>query len=750
MATDDQYTEEPGKPPEPDAPQAEVDKNDDGSVTVNLQRSAEDLPEEVFNLVPFYKGSDKGKKFMAKLVDKVVHDVDDDWDSCEAWREKRKQRWKLMVGDLDEKEFPFEDCANVHVPIMLERCLRLVHRLYGEMFPDRDFLFQAIPTTSLSQERADAITQNDNFQLRKEIPDFFKQNRRALMEFIAHGDAVIWSYRDIPGERNRHEALNCEEIVWPYTFKTTAVDLSDLPRKTRIIQKYRHELRELEKSKAYANVDLLLAREKHPNLEDGKERTVRPVVDKFEGREQSHDDKNAPYELYEYHGRCQLLGQEDERPVVITVHAPTKTMLSLYIREQEDWKDRLRFEREQGEGQAFTALQQSHSEVMAKEQEVQMRLAQPDVPDDERQMLQQELGKGAPPPPEPPQWMTTGLQAPMPARRVPIEYGSHGVAIENPDGSMGLGIGLLLEPFNAQANTAASQFTDSATLSNVCTMIMPDSVRMDPGDKELKPGMIHRVRGVSSEQLDKAFKVIQFPPANPQLLEVVRMATAAADGVSSAPDVLSGEPGKSNETYRGIATRVEQATKQLTVLAQNYLEMLNNVVRNNARLNSIFMKDDEFKAVVDPRTLESVNIKVGRQLYTEDYDIAFTADTRFGGRAQKVSEADQLLGMVTALPPELASQMFPMSFVYEAVVRVLKARNAHDMIRYLGPRPPTPSAQPGMPGMPPGAPPGPGMPPGAPPPPMGKPPGLHMPPPPGNGSPSPDQPIQGPRAAPVQ
>ncbi len=743
MANDnDDYQQEPSTA-KPEDPKAEVEKNDDGSVTVTMQPPPEDMPEEVYNLVPFYKGSDKGKKFLKHVVEKVIRDVDDDWDSCEAWREKRKKRWRLLVGDLDDKEFPFEDCANVHLPVMLERCLRLVHRLYGEMFPDRDYIFQAVPTQSLTQERADAITANDNFQLRKEIPDFFKQNRRALMEFIAHGDCVIWSYRDVPNNRNRHEMLNCEELVWPYAWKTNFVDLSDLPRKTRIVQKYRYELRDLEKAKVYANVDLLLAREKNPNIQDGLERTVRPVVDKYEGRSQSHDDKNAPYELYEYHGWCEFPGQDEERPIVATVHAPTKTILALVVREQSDWKDRLRFERELGDGQAFEASSQAHAEVMAKEQEVRMRLASPDVDPEERAMIEAELGKGVPPAPEPPKWMTTGLQEPNPARKIPIEYGSHGVCIENPDGSLGLGIGLLLEPFNEYANTAASQFTDSATLANIATMIMPDAVRMEPGDKELKPGMIHRVRGISAEQIQNAFKIIQFPPANQQLLEVVRMAMESADGVSSAPDVLSGEPGKSNETYRGIATRVEQATKQLTVLAQNYLEMLNNVVRNNARLNSIFMEDDEMKAVVDPRTLESKTIQVGRALYTEDYDITFTADTRFGGRAQKVSEADQLLGMVTALPPELASQIFPMSFVYEAVVRVLKARNQHDMVRFMGPRPPPPTQQPGMP-------PPPGMPPGPPPPPMGvPPPPLKMPPGPSNGI-DPNGPIQGPRAAPVE
>jgi hypothetical protein len=225
------------------------------------------------------------------------------------------------------------------------------------------------------------------------------------------------------------------------------------------------------------------------------------------------------------------------------------------------------------------------------------------------------------------------------------------------------------------------------------------------------------------------------------------MSMEAADGVSSAPDVLSGEQGKSGETFRGLNTRVEQATKQLTVLAQNYLEMLGNVAKNNARLNRMFLDDEEIKHVIDPRTLESKEIKVGRSLYAEDYDIVFTADTRFAGRQQKIAEADQLVGMVTALPPELASTIFPPSFVHAAVVKALKARGAHDMVGKLGPAPPVPTELPGPPpGAPPPGPPMPGMPPGGPPGPPGMPPGP--PPVAPNGGPPPPPPPPPPQGGP--
>lgn len=726
------------KYPSETEPKGEVTDNDDGSVTVALEPPPEDIPEEAYNLVPHYNTSDKGKKFLKELADKVIKEFDEDWESCSAWRKKREQRWKLLIGDLSPKTFPFTECANVHIPVMLERSLRLVHRLYAEIFPDRDYIFSALPSNNLTQERADIVTQHQNLQFRKEIPDFFKQNRRALMEFIVHGDCIFFSSRDIPGKRNKHEALNCEEVVFPYVWKTTTIDMSDMPRKTRILRKFKHELKELERKKVYADVDIIFEKEKDPKFETGIDFTVRPTVDKFEGREAPASGGVAPYTLYEYHGWCKLPGQEDERPIVAVVESQTRTVTCLFIREEEDWKDAARFASQEDEMSGYNQAMQLHDEMVMKEQQITGRLLEPDVPMEEAMALQQKLAESPPQKPIPPAWMKDPMMpTPEPVRVVPIEYFSHGVCIENMDGSMGLGIGLLLEEFNKAANTAASQFTDSATLANVATVIMPDSVKMDAGENRLVPGEVHRVRGLSAEQINNAFKVIQFPQANPQLMEIVRLMLESADGVSSAPDVLSGEAGKANETFRGISTRIEQATKQLTVLAQNYLEMLSNVIRNNARLNAAFMEDIEIKSVIDPRTLEQQELEIDRQLYSEDFDISFTADIRFSGRAQKISEADQVIGMVGGLPPELAQLIFPPSFAYEAVSRALKARGLHDMVRFLGPRPPVPEfaagqappppgMPPGMPGMPPGAPPPGGPPPGGPPPGI---PGPQVPPP---------------------
>lgn len=688
----------------------DVTENEDGTVTVKLPETvqAEGTPEEVFNLLPGYvmqaEIDPEVDKFLKDLSGRVMDDFKDDWDSCSTWREKRKRRTKLIVGDLDPKDAPFDGCANIHVPVMLERVLRLMHRIYAEMFPDRDFVFNVIPSRSVDRARADLLTLHGNWQIRKDISDFRKQVRRALWEFIAHGDCFFHSYYDAALRRNRHEMLNCEDLVIPYVWKTTAVDLSDVPRKTRILRKYKYELKRLEKNGQYAQLDKVfefydkstkgsVADAQGGSFEDGIDYTVRPRVDLWEGRQQpSGNSSAAPFTLLEQHTWATLPGETEERPVVITLDYKSGILVSIATREEDDPKDLGRYQKQVKEKQEYEALYRGFQDAQVKTLEAQAVLQSPEV------MMHPELGQEAAAllqavaaqplqPPPAPIWAKPGLDGslpePEPVRKIPIEQFSHGVCIENPDGSLGMGIGLLLEPFNINANLMTDQFVDTATLSNTMTGFVDANSGLEGGEVKLQPGKFTKVRKVG-QRLSDLLHIVQFPQANPQLLDMVKLQLTSADGVSSAPEVLSGEPGKANETFRGIATRVEQALKQLTVLAMNFLEFLSQVMRNNARLNAVFLPDWELVSVVDPRTQQSKDIEVTRALYLDDMEVAFTADTRFSSRAERIAEADQVITLAAqAVPPPLLPMVFKPIFFREAVARALAARGLQEMVQFL-------------------------------------------------------------------
>jgi hypothetical protein len=180
-----------------------------------------------------------------------------------------------------------------------------------------------------------------------------------------------------------------------------------------------------------------------------------------------------------------------------------------------------------------------------------------------------------------------------------------------------------------------------------------------------------------------------------------------------APEVLSGEPGKSGETFRGISARIEQATKQLSVYTRKYADGLEQVLKNNAKLNAKFLKDDEIVNIAATAGQGAQPVKVSRSMYDRDYKVQIRADLRFATQSQRIQEADELMGFAAKVPQLMQNPQF-----MEAIVKKgLKARGMDDMIQLIGASfQPPPAPPPG--GPPPGGPPMQGPPPGPPPGPM--------------------------------
>ena len=297
------------------------------------------------------------------------------------------------------------------------------------------------------------------------------------------------------------------------------------------------------------------------------------------------------------------------------------------------------------------------------------------------------------------------MAQPAEIRKVPIELFYRADCIPNLADQHGIGFGQILVGIESGANSAYNHFIDSAQLSNDEMLVTAEGTI----DKDFVrgPGKIIRLKNIDPTQVDSAFSHLKMTGANPQLLEIVRMSGEYADSAIAAPAVLSGEPGKSGETFRGISTRIEQATRQLTTTGMKITNALCQVARNNALLNKMFMSNEEVFRVVGTNKQQ----RIDKSLYENDYRISFTADMRFVGQQQRVSEADELVQMAVAIPQLAMNQ----SLMYSLVSAAYEARGKGDLIERLGADPGTPQ-----------------VPFGTPPPPPPPPPGMMMPPPPGS------------------
>jgi hypothetical protein len=645
------------------------------------------LPDNVINLLTFMLGKgDKYKKFVeVTLPEQIEKDVREDLEGRSEWIDKRAERMKLWLGDLEPKAEPFANCANMHLPILLERTLRLESRIWGQIFKDGEPVFSAQPSSAVSEERAELITLHQNWQFRKEIPDFPSHVHCGLMEFIRDGDVVFFSTRDQENNVNRHVHLSVDEFIYPYTRRSMAPDMSDVPHKTRVMFLYRRDLLRMQDAGIYEQVDKVISHGKGSfEADDGE--VIKETTDRYEGVDPTAHTSDVPYRLYEYYGWAKIPGA-DEIPVRVVMETKSKVILGIFSRYYDDPKDRARFDQQSQEFTTYHANVAQYSHMMGLESQLLSTLQHPSIPNDESLAVAQQVQRDRPPPPVPPQWMETdetGMPKPTkPCKQRIIEPFSHGCCIWNPDGSHGLGVGMLLVPFQMQANIALNQFIDQATLSNSFTGFIHKMVKLPTGTTTINPNELVTVDGIPPDGVEKAFYQWRPPQANTQLLEAVTLAQQSADGVSSAPDILSGEK-SGDETYRGQATRVEQAVQQLSVFAANFILVLSQVAKNNAMLDFQFMHDEQLQDVLDPATQQTQKITIGRDLYKDDFTIIFSADLSFKSRVANIAEKDDVLAMLTkGIPPQIAPMIFKLQIYAEAARNCLRARGEYAMAKMV-------------------------------------------------------------------
>ncbi len=681
--------------------------------------------EEAPNLVTVFMDNEEGKGKLNEISERVTRDFESAWDSTEEYRAKRADDWAIFVGELPEKEFPWENCANAQVPIALETITRLVFRATGELFGDWSNVFGVLPTGPDDMDQAEILSKHGNWQLRNRIPDFDRQMQRALLMYFMGGDVTIHSYWDASRRENRHEALTPDEFVVPFVFNSTMPDYSDVPYYVRIHRYHQYQLEALRD--VWEGVDEVLER-KPPGWSNDPEAKMADREAEIKGISIPEDDDSGEYVILQYEGYMELPNQQKQRFVQVFMDHATGNILHMSIWEQPSWDERVRYDRQVEDLEQWKVLRRRYDELAGEMDAMDAQMA---------------ASGGEPLPREPtetpaaPGWIEEPAEAlldddfePQPMEMTALRMFAHGVCIEPLTGSLGIGFGRIQADFNRAANTMFNQFIDSATMANAPGWFHTDLLDFE-GDIELSPGSMQKVTAASGAELKNNLMPINTKPANGQLMEATERLYEWGQSSIQAPAVLSGEPGKSGETARGLATRIEQATKQLSVSTQKFANgVLTQTLRNNARLNAIFASDEEIVMVNDKRMGTMEEITVGRAMYQRDYRVQIRADLKFSSEVERQNKADELVRMSVELP----FMQQALAFQWEAMKKSLEARDLHDMVPLLGPRPPAPVTAFGLPPPPPPGMLPPGAPPGGGPPPSGQPPGAPGPagpPPPG-------------------
>ena len=274
------------------------------------------------------------------ISNELIASFEDDLDSRDDWFQTYTEGLDLLGINADSRSQPFIGASGVHHPILAEAVTQFQAQAYKEMLPaggpvDTEVLGM---TDDAKLEKANRVKNFMNYQITYKMEEYDPEMDQLLFYLPLSGSAFKKIYYDPAVGRAVARFVKSEDLVVPYY----AVDLLTSPRITHVIHMTENELRKLQMSGFYRDVDMMSP---SGSIEDTE---VDAKIEELQGLTRTASDEE--YTLLEMHVDLDITGYEDTDdsgeetgiglPYIVTICKDNNEILS--IRPNYDENDPMR------------------------------------------------------------------------------------------------------------------------------------------------------------------------------------------------------------------------------------------------------------------------------------------------------------------------------------------------------------------------------------------------------------------------
>lgn len=303
----------------------EVTINDDEIIIDEAQEEEEqEMPFDA-NLVEYLDDY-----VLGSISKKLINDVENDKESRKEWMKTYTDGLKYLGMRFDEQRSqPFEGSSGVIHPILAESVTQFQAQAYKELLPAQgpvktQIIGQRDANTEMQAER---VAEFMNYYIMNEMPEYDPELDQLLFYLPLSGSAFKKVYYDASIRRPVSKFVPSEDLLVPYE----ATDLLSAERVTHIVSMSNNEVRKLQLSGFYADIELT-------GSEVETRDTVTQEIDKIQGVEPEYNN-DEQRRLYEIHTVAEIEGFEDldengeptglKLPYIITIDESTHRVLSI-------------------------------------------------------------------------------------------------------------------------------------------------------------------------------------------------------------------------------------------------------------------------------------------------------------------------------------------------------------------------------------------------------------------------------------
>jgi hypothetical protein len=306
---------------------------DDGSVEITLVPGAEmgEGGEFDSNLAEVLEESE-----LNSLSQDLLGQVDADVDSRKDWADTFVKGLDVLGFKYEERTEPWEGACGVYSTVLAEAAIRFQAETMSETFPAAG----PVRTKILGEETKDKedaslrVKADMNYELTERMVEYRPEHERLLYSLGLAGSAFKKVYFDPNLGRQVAVYIPAEDVIIPYG----ASNIETAERVTHVMRKTKNDLKKLQVSGFYRDVDLGEPQAFHTDIEKAKAEEG--------GFSLTDDDRFTVYEIHADLIIEELDDSEDEiaKPYVVTIERGSDEVLA--IRRNWDSDDELTLKRQ--------------------------------------------------------------------------------------------------------------------------------------------------------------------------------------------------------------------------------------------------------------------------------------------------------------------------------------------------------------------------------------------------------------------
>lgn len=312
-------------------PEAVTIETEDGGAIVIFNPEFEDEGEPEFgsNLADYIDDSELGR-----ISQELVTHFDNDIRSRADWEKTYKSGLDLLGLKIEDRSTPWAGACGVFHPILSEAAVRFQSQSIMETFPAGGPVRTKFAGKITPEKEKQAVRVKDdlNYFLTSRMSEYRSEHERMLFSLPLAGAAFKKVYYDPSLGRPVAMFVPAEDFVAPYG----ASDLVSCPRYTHIMYKYPNELKKLQVSGFYRDIDLPEPVTQISQIQQSKNELTGET-------EANADDR---HQLLEMHVELDIEGYEDKGedgvptgialPYVVTIDRQSGLILSIYRNWRQD------------------------------------------------------------------------------------------------------------------------------------------------------------------------------------------------------------------------------------------------------------------------------------------------------------------------------------------------------------------------------------------------------------------------------